>query len=221
MEQKFRIDKIIRMYFADENGNPKSNIVEVNKTVDELDKEYRDGFTSETKNVTVHPKEENKLIAQGKNYKITQKYSEYTDDNGIAMVYPSIARDIVKKYKSQYEGQQNQKYIEIVQHDALLNITSVALDGTKDTIAVSGGYGNKTLAEFGEQVDDACFLPIAEVVKGTELDYHNTTETKHKTFEEMSYEEKIKSVNKEIEDLLDFIERNKQAKYNKWRKERQ
>ena len=221
MEQKFRIDKIIRMYFADENGNPKSNIVEVNKTVDELDKEYRDGFTSETKNVTVHPKEENKLIAQGKNYKITQKYSEYTDDNGIAMVYPSIARDIVKKYKSQYEGQQNQKYIEIVQHDALLNITSVALDGTKDTIAVSGGYGNKTLAEFGEQVDDACFLPIAEVVKGTELDYHNTTETKHKTFEEMSYEEKIKSVNKEIENLLDFIERNKQAKYNKWRKERQ
>lgn len=126
---------------------------------------------------------------------------------------------IVEKYKSQYERQQNQKNIETAQHDALLNIISVALDGTKDTIAVSGGYGNKTLAEFGEQVDDACFLPIAEVVKGTELDYHNTTETKHKTFEEMSYEEKIKSVNKEIEDVLDFIERNKQAKYNKYKKE--
>lgn len=126
---------------------------------------------------------------------------------------------IVEKYKSQYERQQNQENIETAQHDALLNIISVALDGTKDTIAVSGGYGNKTLAEFGEQVDDACFLPIAEVVKGTELDYHNTTETKHKTFEEMSYEEKIKSVNKEIEDVLDFIERNKQAKYNKYKKE--
>ena len=39
------------------------------------------------------------------------------------------------------------------------------------------------------------------------------------SFVEMSYEEKIKFVNKEIDDLLDFIERNKQAKYNKWRKE--
>lgn len=39
------------------------------------------------------------------------------------------------------------------------------------------------------------------------------------SFVEMSYEEKIKFVNKQIDDLLDFIERNKQAKYNKWRKE--
>ena len=35
----------------------------------------------------------------------------------------------------------------------------------------------------------------------------------------MSYEEKIKFVNKQIDDLLDSIERNKQAKYDKWRKE--
>ena len=101
MEQKFKIDKIIRMYFADENGNPKSNIVEVNKTVDELDKEYQDGFTSETKNVTVYPKEEDKITALCKNYKITQKYSEYTDDNGLAMVYPSIARNILNKDKGE------------------------------------------------------------------------------------------------------------------------
>ena len=89
------------MYFADENGTPKSNIVEVNKTVDELDKEYRDEFTSETKNVTVYPKEEDKIIAQGKNYKITQKYSEYTDDNDITMVYPSIAKNILNKDKGE------------------------------------------------------------------------------------------------------------------------
>lgn len=126
---------------------------------------------------------------------------------------------IVEKYKSQYERQQNQKNIETVQHDALLNIISVALDGTKDTMAVSGGYGNKKLAEFGKQVSYTCLSPISEVVKGTELDYHNTIETKNKTFEEMSYEEKIKFVNKQIDDLLDFIERNKQAKYDKWRKE--
>lgn len=126
---------------------------------------------------------------------------------------------IVEKYKSQYERQQNQKNIETVQHDALLNIISIALDGTKDTMAVSGDYGNKSLAEFGEQVPYTCLSPISEVVKGTELDYHNTIETKHKAFEEMSYEEKIKFVNKQIDDLLDFIERNKQAKYDKWRKE--
>ena len=101
MEQKFEIDKIIRMYLPDENGTPKSNIVEVNNTADELDKEYRDGFTSETKNVTVYPKEENKIIAQGKNYKITQKYSEYTDDNDITMVYPSIAKSILNKDKGE------------------------------------------------------------------------------------------------------------------------
>lgn len=44
-------------------------------------------------------------------------------------------------------------------------------------------------------------------------------EIKSKTFEEMSREEKIKFVNKQIDDLLDFIERNKQAKYNTWKKE--
>ena len=55
---------------------------------------------------------------------------------------------------------------------------------------------------------------------GTELDCHNIAEAvKSKSFAEMSYEEKFEFVNKEIDDLLDFIERNKQVKYNKWRKE--
>ena len=101
MEKKFKIDRIIRMYVADENGNPKSNIVEVDKTADELDKEYRERFTSETKNVTVYPEEGIKLISQCKNYKITQKYSEYTGDNGMAMVYPSIARNTLNKDKGE------------------------------------------------------------------------------------------------------------------------
>lgn len=181
--------------------NKKSNNESLLKHIrDSIDKEYRKATQSGDWN----------------NYSfVYNAYYNYRLNGGNSYYIKAV----VEKYKSQYERQQNQKNIEISQHDALLNITSVALDGTKDTIAVSGGYGNKTLAEFGEQVDDACFLPIAEVVKGTELDYHNTTETKHKTFEEMSYEEKIKFVNKQIDDLLDFIERNKQAKYNKWRKE--
>ena len=78
--------------------------------------------------------------------------------------------------------------------------------------------GNR-FAEFNREVYDTYMSPMAKAIKGTELDYHNTTEIKHKTFEEMSYEEKIKSVNKQIDDLLDFIERNKQAKYDKYKKE--
>lgn len=181
--------------------NKKSNNESLSKHIrDSIDKEYRKATQSGDWN----------------NYSfVYNAYYNYRLNGGNSYYIKAV----VEKYKSQYERQQNQKNIETVQHDALFNIISVALDGTKDTIAVSGGYGNKTLAEFGEQVDDACLLPIAEVVKGTELDYHNTTETKHKTFEEMSYEEKIKSVNKQIDDLLDFIERNKQAKYDKWRKE--
>lgn len=60
----------------------------------------------------------------------------------------------------------------------------------------------------------------AETIEGTELDCHNIAKTvKPKSFIEMSYEEKIKFVNRQIDDLLDFIERNKQAKYNKYKKE--
>lgn len=181
--------------------NKKSNNESLLKHIrDSIDKEYRKATQSGDWN----------------NYSfVYNAYYNYRLNGGNSYYIKAV----VEKYKSQYERQQNQKNIEAAQHDALLNIISVALNGTKDTITVSGGYGNKTLAEFGEQVDDACFLPIAEVVKGTELDYHNTTETKHRTFGEMSYEEKIKSVNKQIDDLLDFIERNKQAKYNTWKKE--
>lgn len=181
--------------------NKKSNNESLLKHIrDSIDKEYRKATQSGDWN----------------NYSfVYNAYYNYRLNGGNSYYIKAV----VEKYKSQYERQQNQKNIEAAQHDALLNIISVALNGTKDTITVSGGYGNKTLAEFGEQVDDACFLPIAEVVEGTELDYHNTTETKHRTFGEMSYEEKIKSVNKQIDDLLDFIERNKQAKYNTWKKE--
>lgn len=179
-------------------------------------------------------KSKNESLLENMRNSIDKEYREATqsgDWNNYSFVYEAYynyrlnggnsyyIKAIVEKYKSQYERQQNQKNIETAQHDALLNIISVALDGTKDTMAVSGGYGNKKLAEFGKQVSYTCLSPISEVVKGTELDYHNTIETKHKAFEEMSYEEKIKFVNKQIDDLLDFIERNKQAKYDKWRKE--
>lgn len=49
--------------------------------------------------------------------------------------------------------------------------------------------------------------------------YVPAVKPKPKSFEEMSKEEKIKFVNKQIDDLLSFIETNKQAKYNQWEKE--
>lgn len=50
---------------------------------------------------------------------------------------------------------------------------------------------------------------------------NGTTNTEETAKQEFSNGVSIESVNKEIDDLLDFIERNKQAKYNKWRKERE
>ena len=158
-------------------SNNKSLLEDIRNSID---KEYREAVQSD----------------DWSNYNfVYEMYYNYRLNGGNSYYIKAI----VEKYKSQYERQQNQKYIEIAQHDALSNIISIALNGTKDTIAVSG----------------------SDVVKGTELNYHNTTETKHKTFEGMSYEEKINFVNKQIDDLLDFIERNKQAKYNKYKKEKQ
>lgn len=86
----------------------------------------------------------------------------------------------------------------------------------------SDGYtdssGNR-FAEFNIEVYDTYMSPMAKAIGEAELDCYNATETKHKTFEEISYEEKIKFVNKQIDDLLDFIERNKQVKYDKWKDE--
>lgn len=78
--------------------------------------------------------------------------------------------------------------------------------------------GNR-FAEFNREVYDTYMSPMAKAIEEAELDCYNATEIKHKTFEEMSYEEKIKFVNKEIDDVLDFIESYKQARYNTWKDE--
>lgn len=48
---------------------------------------------------------------------------------------------------------------------------------------------------------------------------NSTTNTEETAKQEVSNGVSIESVNKEIDDLLNFIESYKQAKYNKWRKE--
>lgn len=73
--------------------------------------------------------------------------------------------------------------------------------------------------DFNEQIYDTYMSPMIKAIEGTGLDCHNITETKPKSFDEMSKEEKIEFVNRQIDDLLNFIETNKQAKYNQWKKE--
>lgn len=138
------------------------------------------------------------------NYKLQGGNSEYV-------------KNIVKRYQSQYTI----KGIEKIQYDCISSMVSIALNDIREAETVSAKTACKKFAEFNRQVYNTNISPIAGAIKGTELDYHNTIETKSKTFEEMSREEKAKYVNKEIDDLLDFIERNKQAKYNKYKKEKQ
>lgn len=96
---------------------------------------------------------------------------------------------------------------------------NIALNDTRKTETIYTESVGKKPVEFNKNVYNTNMSQIAETIEGTELDCYNIAETvKPKSFEEMSYEEKIKLVNKQIDDLLDFIERNKQAKYDKWRK---
>lgn len=73
--------------------------------------------------------------------------------------------------------------------------------------------------DFNERVYDTYMSPMIKIIEGTKLDCYSIAEANPKSFDEMSKEEKIKFVNKQIDSLLDFIETNKQAKYNKYKKE--
>lgn len=82
-----------------------------------------------------------------------------------------------------------------------------------------GRHYAKTLYEAQNAEDNIGTLnkrSDTELVENSELNYENIN-VKPKTFENMSYKQKIKAVNKEIEDLLASIERGKQAKYRKYK----
>lgn len=86
-----------------------------------------------------------------------------------------------------------------------------------DSDVYTDSSGNR-FAEPNIEVYDTYMSPMIKAVEGTELDCHNIAEAKPKFFEEMSKEEKIEFVNKQIDDLLNFIETNKQAKYNQFKR---
>jgi hypothetical protein len=161
-----------------------------------IDKEYREAVQSDDWSNYEF------VYEMYRNYKLNGGNSEYV-------------KSIVKRYQSQYTI----KGIERTQRDCISRMINIALNDTRKTETVYTESVGKKPVEFNKNVYNTNMSQIAETIEGTELDCYNIAETvKPKSFEEMSYEEKIKFVNKQIDDLLDFIERNKQAKYDKWRK---
>lgn len=136
------------------------------------------------------------------NYKLNGGNSEYV-------------KNIVKRYQSQYTT----KCIEKIQRDCISSMISVMLNNTKETETVSTEASREKFIDFNERVYDTYMSPMIKTIEGTKLDCYDIAETNPKSFDEMSYEEKIKSVNKQIDDLLDFIESHKQARYNAWKEE--
>jgi len=141
---------------------------------------------------------------------VYEMYYNYTLNGGNSR-YISV---VMKDYKNQYEKQQSQEIDELQKSCVKDSISAIY-----NCEAVTAETANKKLVEFNRQVYDTYMAPMAEAIEGAELTCHNIAETKLKSFKEMSKEEKIEFVNKEIDDLLDFIETNKQAKYNQFKKE--
>lgn len=86
-----------------------------------------------------------------------------------------------------------------------------------DSDIYTDSSGNR-FSEFNREVYDTYMSPMAKAIEEAELDCYNATEIKPKSFEEMSKEERIEFVNRQIDDLLNFIETNKQTKYNQFKR---
>ena len=72
---------------------------------------------------------------------------------------------------------------------------------------------------------------LGKVMEGTELDYTNIVEETYirgvkprlnstKSFEQLSKEEKVKLVNKEIDEPIEFCEKPIRERYEQWMKNR-
>lgn len=187
--------------------NKKSNNESLLENIrNSIDKEYRKAVQSDDWS------NYNFVYEMYYNYKLNGGNSEYV-------------KSIVKRYQSQYTI----KGIERIQRDCIFSMVNIALNDTRKTETVYTESVGKKPVEFNQEMYDTDTSPMAKVMEGTGLDYTNIVEETYirdvrprfnpaKSFEQLSKEEKIKFVNKEIDDLLDFIERNKQAKYDKWRK---
>lgn len=89
----------------------------------------------------------------------------------------------------------------------------------------------KMIDEFNIEVYDTYMSPMAKAIEETELDCTNIVEETYirdvkprfnpaKSFEQLSKEEKVKLVNKEIDELIEFCEKPIRERYEQWMKNR-
>ena len=99
-----------------------------------------------------------------------------------------------------------------------------------DSDVYTDSSGNR-FAEFNIEVYDTYMSPMAKVMEGTELNYTNIVKETYirdvklrfnptKSFEKLSKEEKVKLVNKEIDELIEFCEKPIRERYEQWMKNR-
>lgn len=162
-----------------------------------IDKEYREAVQSDDWSNYEF------VYEMYRNYKLNGGNSEYV-------------KSIVKRYESQYII----KGIERIQRDCISSMIGIALNDTKEVETVSTEAPREKFIDFNERVYDTYMSPMIKAIGGTELDCHNIAEAKPKSFEQLSKEEKVKLVNKEIDELIEFCEKPIRERYEQWMKNR-
>lgn len=173
-----------------------------------IDKEYREAVQSDGWSNYEF------VYEMYRNYKLNGGNSEYV-------------KSIVKRYQSQYTI----KGIERIQRDCIFRMINIALNDTRKTETVYTESVGKKPVEFNKKMYDTGISPMAKVMDGTELDSTNIVEETYirdvkprfnpaKSFEQLSKEEKVKLVNKEIDELIEFCEKPIRERYEQWMKNR-
>ena len=141
-----------------------------------------------------------------RNYKLNGGNSEYV-------------KSIVRRYQSQYI------------RDCIFRMINAALNDTRESETVYTESVGKKPVEFNKKMYGTGISPMAKVMEGTGLDSTNIVEETYirgvkprlnsaKSFEQLSKEEKVKLVNKEIDELLEFCEKPIGERYEQWMKNR-
>lgn len=173
-----------------------------------IDKEYREAVQSDDWSNYEF------VYEMYRNYKLNGGNSEYV-------------KSIVKRYQSQYTI----KGIERIQRDCISRMINIALNDTRKTETVYTESVGKEPVEFNKKMYGTGISSMAEVMEGTGLDSTNIVEETYirgvkprfnpaKSFEQLSKEEKVKLVNKEIDELIEFCEKPIRERYEQWMKNR-
>ena len=173
-----------------------------------IDKEYRKAVQSDDWS------NYNFVYEMYYNYKLQGGNSEYV-------------KNIVKRYQNQYTI----KNIEKIQRDCISSMVNIVLNDTSYPETGYAEHVDKKPVEFNKKIYNTYISPMAKVMESTGLDYTNVVEETYirdvkprfnpaKSFEQLSKEEKVKLVNKEIDELIEFCERPIRERYKQWLKNR-